>query len=77
MNISFNPGRAASNAFRLTMADSMAERLMVQSELQSGWHTSPSDSGQHLTIKNANGAVTGHISRDGTIKDFNGTLGWL
>jgi len=77
MNSSFNMSPLASGAFRVTMANSMAEALAVQSELQSGWHQSKSDSNEHLTIKNVEGNVTGHLYRDGTIKDFNGSLGWM
>jgi hypothetical protein len=77
MSFSFNPGSAASGAFRMTFAESMGERLMIQSELQSGWHSSRSDANEHLSIKNSNGDVTGHLYRNGGIKDFNGSLGWL
>jgi len=73
----FNPSNRASNVFRLVMANSMAERLIVQSELQSGWHTSPSDPNIHLSIKNAAGDVTGHMYPNGVIKDFNGSLAWM
>jgi len=78
MSFEFNPSRRASAGFRILTANSMAERLMIQSELQSGWHVSPSsDMNTHLSIKNAAGQVTGHMYRDGSIKDFNGSLGWM
>ena len=55
----------------------MGKSLLDQARLESGWHISPSDSNTHLTIKNASGNVTGHYYADGSIKDFNGSLGWL
>ena len=73
----FDPSNRASSAFRIVMANSMAEALIAQSELQSGWHTSPSDPNVHISIKNAAGDVTGHMYPDGGIKDFNGSLAWM
>jgi len=59
------------------MGESMAKNLLSQSEKESGWHTSQSDSHEHLTVKNADGKVTGHIYKDGSRKDKNGSLEWL
>ena len=61
---------------------SMAERLLEQCQKESGWHTSRSDSNVHLTIKNAEGKVTGHFYKDGAISGVNngelsGGLPWL
>ena len=77
MSAPFNPSPGVCGAFRMVTANSMAERLLIQSELQSGWHTSPSDFNNHLSIKNSMGNVTGHCYSNGIIKDFNGSLGWL
>jgi len=77
MSHQFNPQRPASFAFRQVFAESMAERLLTQADMQSGWHGSRSDANTHLSIKNAAGQVTGHYYKDGTVKDFNGSLGWL
>jgi hypothetical protein len=55
----------------------IGEELLRQSRLDAGWHQSRSDANDHLTIKNVNGVVTGHVYPDGSIKDFNGSLEWL
>ena len=77
MSKPFNPSPSVSAAFKLVTANSIGERLTIQSELQSGWHSSRSDANNHLTIKNANGKTTGHYYENGMIKDFNGSLNWL
>ena len=56
---------------------SIGDALMRQSMQESGWHKSPSDLNTHLTIKNADGQITGHYEQTGVIKDFNGSLAWL
>lgn len=77
MSSNFNPSNKAAFAFRSTFADTMSDKLLIQSEMQSGWHSSPSDANDHLSIKNGMGQVTGHYYKDGSIKDFNGSLNWL
>ena len=77
MSKPFDPSSKVSIGFRITTANSAGEALSIQSELQSGWHSSPSDFNNHLTIKNADGNVSGHYYSDGSITDFNGSLGWI
>jgi len=50
---------------------SMAEKALNQFQKESGWHQSRSDSNNHLTIKNSEGSVVGHIYRDGSVKGTN------
>jgi len=60
---------------------SIAERLLDNAKKDAGWHHSPSDSNKHLSIKNAEGTVIGHLYDDGTIKGTDeggsGALRWL
>ena len=64
-----------------TTEKSMAQMLLNQAKKESGWHSSRSDSNTHLSIKNADGTVIGHIYKNGTIKGTNqngtGALPWL
>ena len=61
--------------------ENMAEAILNQAKKESGWHSSPSDDNEHLTVKNSNGLVIGHIYKDGTINGTNnggsGALSWL
>lgn len=60
---------------------SMAERIIEQARSDSGLHSSRSDQNDHLSIKNADGTVIGHMYPDGMIKGTNeggsGALRWL
>jgi hypothetical protein len=47
---------------------SFTERLLEQARKDSGWHSSRSDSNAHLSIKNADVTVVGHLYPDGSIK---------
>ncbi|MBI2124482.1 hypothetical protein HYT92_01695 [Candidatus Pacearchaeota archaeon] len=58
----------------MSQEKSMSEKILEQFIKESGWHTSRSDDNEHLTIKNSDRRVTGHLYKDGTIK---GTNPWL
>jgi len=49
----------------------MAGWLLEQSQKESGWHSSRSDLNEHLSIKNQDREVIGHLYKDGTIKGTN------
>lgn len=61
------------------MSDSpqLGRALIEQALRESGMHISRHDENPHVTIKNADGKVTGHWYPDGSVKDFNGSLGWI
>lgn len=60
---------------------SMAERAIFQAKGDAGMHTSKSDLNKHLSIKNSEGTVIGHMYADGSVKGTNeggsGALSWL
>ena len=60
---------------------SMGEQLLEQMRKESGLHKSRSDTNDHLSIKNSNGKVVGHMYKDGSLKGTNqggsGSLPWL
>lgn len=64
----FRPTTPALRSFSLLFTDSMMQRLLLQAEIESGWHSSPSDENPHLSIKNALGVVVAHCYRDGGYK---------
>jgi hypothetical protein len=78
MSFEFNPTNNSSFGFRSVFGDvSMGERLIRQSWGDSaGLHTS-SDSTPHWDIRNSSGQITGHLYQDGSVNDFNDSLGWL
>lgn len=66
--------------------DSIAKKYLEQMKRESGMHTSRSDENNHLSIKNSDGKVIGHMYEDGSIKGTNsmpddqgksGALPWL
>ena len=60
---------------------SFADQLLSQMRQESGMHISRSDSNNHLTIKNFENRVIGHMYENGSIKGTNqggsGALNWL
>jgi len=64
----FKPAPANIRRFALLFSDSMIQRLLIQAEIESGWHTSRTDENPHLTIKNASGVVVAHYYHDGSYK---------
>lgn len=57
----------------------MGEQLLQQAENDAGWHESPSDRNEHLTLKNADGDIQAHVYRDGSWKNVAEAytcLGW-
>ena len=59
----------------------MAQQALEQFQKESGMHTSRSDSNNHLSVKNQDGKVIGHMYEDGSMKATNqngaGALSWL
>ncbi len=65
----------------MTTEGDMAPRVFQSSINDAGFHSSPSDLNDHLSIKNAEGTVIGHDYANGLIKGTNqegsGALSWL
>lgn len=78
MSFEFNPSNDSSMAFRSVFGEvSMGEHLLRQSmEDKAGYHISD-DPVNHYDIRNSQNQITGHLYRDGSVKDFNDSLGWL
>jgi hypothetical protein len=78
MNFDFEPSQDSSFGFRSVFSEvSMGERLLRQSMSDpAGFHAS-CDPRPHYDIRNSNGDITGHLYADGSVSDFNGSLGWL
>ena len=64
----------------------LGKRVLAEAFATSGWHFSLSDTNCHLSIKNAEKQVIGHMYSDGVIKGVNsqeqnqgksGALPWL
>lgn len=55
---------------------SIANALLKQSINQSGIHSSKSGS-DHLTLKNQDGNVTGHVFLNNKLEGFTDSLKWL
>ncbi len=57
-----------SNSNGESTRSSAGEKLIHQSKLDAGMHRSRSDLNDHLSVKNADGRVVGHMYPDGSIK---------
>lgn len=59
----------------------IGEKFLEQMRKDAGWHKSRSDGNDHLSIKNSNGTVVGHMYKDGSFSGTNqggaGSLPWL
>jgi len=67
--------------------DTITEKALNQFKKESGWHTNPkTDLNEHLSIRDTNEDIVGHMYSDGSIKGTNsrekfqglsGGLSWL